>query len=111
MLSKIWRAKLLHILLGTTFLVGVLPMSNHMLPMPEMHMETPDFLRSTSQEKPSDNHNGSCCEAIGSSLLLCDFVAFQSGYANSNGGSEQFAYSSPIVQLIYIDTLAPPPKA
>jgi len=111
MTSKIWNPKLLHILLGVTFLIGLLPVSHHMLFMQTMQMNATASLSSTAQEKTSDNPIGSCCEAIGSFLLACDFMIFQSAFAGSNGRSEQIAYLVPIVQSIYIEALAPPPKA
>ncbi|SRR6266542_2155092 len=111
MISKIWNSKLLHILLGTIFLVGLLPISNHMLSMQEMHMAVEASISSTAQEKTGGNSTGPCCEAIGSLLLACDFMVFQSAWVGSNRGSEQIAYSIPIVQSIYIESLAPPPKA
>ncbi len=66
---------------------------------------------STVQEKTSDNFTGSCCEAIGSFLIACDFMVFQSACVGLHGGSEQIAYSLTILQSIYLETLAPPPKA
>ena len=111
MISTIWNAKLLHILLGVTFLVGLLPISNHMLSVQVMPMDGSASLNSTAQEKTSDTSTGSCCDAIGSFLLGCDFMVFESMWTDSNGGSEQMAYSVPIVQSIYIEFLAPPPKA
>jgi hypothetical protein len=111
MTRKIWNAKLLHFLLGFTFLIGLLPISNHMLSMQAMHMDATASLGSPVQEKTSNNSTGSCCEAIGSFLLACDFMAFQIAFVGSNGGNNQIAYSIPIVQSIYIESLAPPPKA
>ena len=111
MISRLWNTKLLHIILGVTFLVGLLPVPNHMLSMQEMHMAAEASISSMAQEKPSGNSTSSCCEAIGSLLFGCDFIVIQSMYADLNGGSEQIAYSVPIVQSIYIQTLAPPPKA
>ena len=106
-----FRTKLLHILLGVTFLLGLLPISNHMLSMQGMRMDAAASQSITAHEKAAGNFSGSCCEAIGSFLLACDFMVFQSAYADLNGGSEQIAYSVPIIQSIYIATLAPPPKA
>src|SRR6266545_2021947 len=98
MISKIWNVKLLHILLGFIFLIGLLPISNHMLSMQAMHMNAVASVSGTVHEKASDNSTGSCCEAIGSFLLACDFMVFQTMCVGSNGGSEQIAYSVPIVQ-------------
>ncbi len=111
MISKIWNTKLLHIVLGTTFLVGLLPISNHMLSMQGMHMAAETSISSTAQEKTRGNSTGSCCEAIGSLLFACDFIVFESADAGPSGGSEQIAYVVPIIQSIYIESLAPPPKA
>ena len=82
-----------------------------MLSMKEMHMITEASISSTAQEKTSGNSTGSCCEASSSLLFACDFIVFQSADAASNGGSNQIAYLAPIVQSIYIESLAPPPKA
>ena len=111
MLSKIWNEKLLHIVLGVTFLIGLLPISNHMLPMQAMYMDSETSLRSTAQARTGDNSTGSCCEAIGSFLLSCDFVVCQSVCACANRDSEQIASSVSFVQSISIESLVPPPKA
>ena len=111
MIGKTWNAKLTHILLGLTLLVGLLPISNHMESMRVISMNMAASPSITTDEKTSDNSPGSCCEAIGSFLLACDFIVFQSAFIDPTGGSEQVAYSLPIVQSIYIQTLAPPPKA
>jgi hypothetical protein len=101
MMSKIWNTKLLHIILGVTFLVGLLPISNHMPSMQGMHMAAEVSISSTAQEKTGHNSTGSCCEAIGSLLFACDFIVFQTACLSSNGGSEQIAYLVPIVQSFY----------
>ena len=111
MISKIWNAKALHILLGFIFLVGLLPISNHMLPMQAMPMDTGMSHNMPVHEKSSDNSTGSCCEAIGSLLLACDFMVFPSVWVGLDRGSEQIAYSIPVIHSIYIQTLSPPPKA
>ena len=111
MISKIWKAKLLHLVLGVTFLVGLLPISNHMLTMQVMHMDASTSLSSTAQEKTGDIPTGSCCEAIGSLLLVYDFMIFQSACADPSGDSEEILHSIPILQSLYIQSLSPPPKA
>lgn len=111
MVSKIWSVRLLHILLGITFLVGLLPISNHMLTMQAMHMVAGASSGNTTQEETGDYSAASCCEAIGSLLLACDFMVFQPVCAGPSGGSEKIAYSVLILQSIYIQILAPPPKA
>ena len=82
-----------------------------MLSMQEMHMAAEASISSTAQARTGDHSTSSCCEAIGSFLMACDFIVFQSACAGSNGGSEQIEYSVSIVRLIYIESLAPPPKA
>jgi hypothetical protein len=109
--EEMFRRKLLSLLLGSVFLIGLLPISNHMSSMQTMQMDAGVSLNSTAHEKTSDNSTGSCCDAIGSFLLACDFMVFQSAAAGSNRGSQQIAYSVPVIQSIYLETLAPPPKA
>src|SRR6266545_4332729 len=110
MTRKIWNAKLLHLILGFTFLNGLLPISNHMLSMQAMYMDSVTSISSPVQEKTSNNTTGSCCEAIGSFLLACDFMLFHPAYVSSNRGSDQIAYSVPLVRSISIKNLTPPPK-
>ena len=111
MISKIWNAKLLHVVLGVIFLVGLLPISKHMLTMQAMHMGTSTSLSSVTQEKIGNSSTDSCCEAIGSLLLVCDFMIFQSACADPSGDREEILQSIPIFQPLYIRSLGPPPKA
>jgi|SRR6266511_4984082 len=101
-----------HVALGFVLLLALLPMPNQMLSMEAMGM---DAVSSSQyyvlQGNAVDNSTGSCCEAIGSFLLACDFMVFQSACVDVDGGSDQIAYSVPIVQSIFIESLAPPPKA
>ncbi len=106
-----FRRKLLSLLLGSIFLIGLLPISNHMLSMQAMHMNAVASVSSTVQEKTTENSTGSCCEAIGSFLLACDFMVFQTAFVGSNWGSNQITYSIAVIHLVYIETLVPPPKA
>jgi hypothetical protein len=106
MTRKILTAKLLSLVLGSVFLTGLLPLSNHML-----SMDSAAYQSRMDQGNTSDTSTDTCCEAIGACLLTCDFMVFPSAYIGQKGGREQVTYSNPIIQLIYIEILAPPPKA
>jgi hypothetical protein len=110
MISKIWNTKLLHILLGAVFLSGMLPISTHTMSMRLTDMNTVATPGIKVQETTNANAMGTCCEAIGS-LLVCDFMSFPSVCINQNRGGEKIAHSNPVIKLIYIESLAPPPKA
>jgi hypothetical protein len=111
MMSKIWNVKLLQILLSAVFLFGLLPISNHMPAMQTMHMDAKISLSSATQEKRGNSSTDTCCEAIGSLLLVCDFMIFQSACADPSGDSKEILHSIPIFQSLYIQFLGPPPKA
>jgi hypothetical protein len=100
------------VVLGFVLLFVLLPISNRMSSVEAMQMgalsslEYDGFQGNASHSSPS-----SCCEAIGSFLFACDFMIFQPEYASASGGNEQIAYSVPVVQSIFIESLSPPPKA
>src|SRR6266536_3354056 len=108
MISKIWHAKLLDILLGFTFLIGLLPISNHMLSMQAMHMNAVASVSGTVQEKTSDNSTGSCCDVITPCSLGVAFLVPQTGIITSYGDSKRVISLAPKVQSIYIEALIPP---
>src|SRR6266508_4758114 len=100
------------VILGFVLLFALLPISNRISSMEAMQMGAlSSFEYDGPQGNASHSSTGSCCEAIGSFLLACDFMISQSEYTGSSGADEQIAYSVPIVQSIHIESLAPPPKA
>jgi hypothetical protein len=58
-----------------------------------------------------DNSRESCCDAIGSFLIVCDFIVFQFACVSPDGGSERVVISVPGIPSIYIKSVIPPPKA
>ena len=110
-------AKLLRITIGLALLVGLFPMSIHMMSMKTMHhMEpsvTPPTDNSTGPIPVSmvDNTSGSCCDAICPLSTVGAFLVPQFADVSLSGVSKQFSNSDPIRQLIYLTALAPPPKA
>lgn len=103
-------ARLLSITLPIALLMGLLPISNHMSSMQTMRMDATAPHINNLQENAGDHSTSSCCDAIGPFVVTCDFMASQSARIPDYGGSERVAYSAPIVESIYIKTLAPPPK-
>ena len=91
-------------------------MSTHMLSMPIMPMGAATSLMAASQtniapKNIEDNSPGTCCDAIGSFSLACDFIATQFVRVIVYGGSERVVFSTPVVQSTYIEAVSPPPKA
>jgi hypothetical protein len=100
-------ARLLFLTLTFALLMGLLPISNHMSPM-RMDATAPQI--NNLQENAGDHSTSSCCVAIGPSVLTCEFMASPSACIPEYGDCERVAYSVAIIQAIYIQTLAPPPK-
>ena len=117
MLGKRFTEKLLSIALGYALVVGLLPTSNHMLSMQTTRMDaTATFQIAASQSNlvqgnAGDNSPGSCCDAISAFSLTCDFLLTQSACVTVYGGSDRVVNSAPVIQSIYIEAVAPPPKA
>lgn len=111
MTGKIFTSKLLSAVLGSALLIGLLPMSNHMSFMQTMSIDAATASQShIVQGNVGDTSPRSCCDAIGPLSPACDFVISQSGYVAQYGGNERVEDTAPIVQSIYIETIAPPPK-
>ena len=69
------------------------------------------YQNDANQGNASDNSSGTCCDAMGTFSLACDFMVSQfTGFA-LYGGSKQVVNSDPSVQSIYIEAILPPPKA
>lgn len=105
--------RMLFIVLTIALLIGLSPLSDHMLSMPGMKM---DVMAASNQsnmahESRDEHSTSSCCDAITPCSLGLDFLASQPVNIGSYGGSKRVASSHPTVQPIYIKTLSPPPKA
>ena len=117
MLEKTFVTKLLYLVLGYALLIGLLPMSNHMLSMQTTRMDaatTSQIADSTSNMvhgSADENSTGSCCDAIAPFSIGCVFLVPQCTYIALSGGSKRVVNLIPVVQPIYIETVAPPPKA
>lgn len=97
--------------LGIALLIGLLPMSNHMLTMLAMRGNAVTISQSnTAQGMPTDNSTGSCCDIMGASSLACDVMVSQSACVALFGGSEQVVNSEPIARSTYLEAVSPPPK-
>lgn len=114
---KIFTAKLLIIVLGFAYLIGLFPTSNQMLSMQTMRMDaTTTFQIAASQSNlvqgnTGGNSTGSCCDAMGSVSPACDFLVSQSACVPVHGGSERVVNSAPVIHSIHIKSVTPPPKA
>jgi hypothetical protein len=103
-------ARLMFITLTIAVLGGLWPTPSHMPSMQGMHMDSVLLQRNNVDGNVQDHSMSSCCNAIGTLVLACDFVPSDSAHVLESGDSEQVAYSVPIFQSTYIRTLAPPPK-
>ena len=111
MYRKIVPVNLFSIVLASAFLIGSLPMSMH---MSSMHMDgqTISVIAVSETNITSGNMNSarseSCCDVI------CPFSIFlvpQTVYGILYGDNKQVVNSNPVIQLIYLESIAPPPKA
>ncbi|MDQ3005313.1 MAG: hypothetical protein M3R47_08015 [Chloroflexota bacterium] len=104
-------AKILFIVLAFALLIGLFPLSNHMLSMPGMKMDAmPASSQSNMGHESADEHSTSCCDAI-TPCSLGVFLLPQPTNIASYGGSKRVVSSAQTVQFIYIKSLSPPPKA
>ena len=113
---KAIAAKPLFITLIFATVIGLLPMSSHMLWMQAMSMDTTTTFQAVAshtdmQGGTDGNLDGLCCDTVSPFSMVCDFVVSQSGYVVEYGGSKQVLNSLPIIQSIYIKAVIPPPKA
>jgi len=117
MYRKTVVAHLLSIVLASAFLIGSLPMPNHMFSMRMDKKMVSEMAVSQTNIAPknfgdnSTGTSGTCCDAIGSFSLVCDFIATQFARVIVYGGSERVVNSASAVQSIYIKAASPPPKA
>lgn len=117
MIVRFLYSKLVHITLGFAILIGLLPMSRSMLSMQVSSVgatisSTTVFAQNnTGQEHTRHRTAGSCCdEALDPSSLVCVVIIPQSNSVALSGGSQRAAYSTPVVQAIYIEAATLPPK-
>ena len=104
--------RLSFIVLTFALVVGLLPVSNHMLSMHKMPMEAAMASQSYMvQGNTGGNSTGSCCDAIGSVSPSCDLMVSQSACVPVYGDSERVVNSAPLIQTTYLITATPPPKA
>ena len=112
MYRKVPAVKSLFILLALAVASGGLFMPSQMQFMHAMSMDTRGVSQSvTARGNVDDASTGTCCDAMGSVSPACDFIVAQPACVALYGDSEQIAHSIPIVRSIYIETVAPPPKA
>ena len=102
---------LLSMVLASAFLIGSLPMSNHMSAMRMNHQMAPERAApqiTTAQENVKSTPSDSCCDEI------CPFSIFlvpQTVYAAPPEDNRHIAKSDTINQTIYRESVVPPPKA
>lgn len=111
MIVRNWTICFLNIGLGIALLIGLLPISNHMLTMPAMRGDAMTISRNdVVQGTSADNSTGSCCDLMGASSLACDVMFSHSACVALYGGGEQVVNSEPIARSIYLEAISPPPK-
>jgi hypothetical protein len=106
--------------LVSAFLIGSLPMSNHMS-VQTMHMDdhvdeskvseaaaSPMVAGPGNEENHHHTSSESCCNAC---CPFCIFVVVQSVSAIPCGDNEKVGYSDLIIQSVYVTSITPPPKA
>src|SRR5919109_2667394 len=109
MAIRISTARLLCVVLGAILLFALLPMPNHMSTMQAMGTDMVSFSQyDLVQGNVGDNSTESCCDAIGSFLIVCDFMVFSSACVGPYGGSERVETSVAGIQSIYIEDVSPP---
>ena len=109
---RILTTRLLHIALESALLFALLSMPNHILPMQAMPLDTVTISSSTtSQGNMGEHSSGSCCDAMGTFSLACDFMVSQSACIARDGGSNRVVTLVPVIQSISLETVTPPPKA
>jgi hypothetical protein len=107
-------AKTLLIVVTFGLLIGLSPMSGHVSAMPTMQMDETMMSRHSSMAGENSTEEKSampCCDEIAQFSISCTFLVPEYTYVGTPGGSERVAYSSPLIQSIYIKILAPPPKS
>ena len=106
-------ARISFIALAFALLIGLSPLSNHMLSMPEMKMDAMAASNGSNvaHESSGEHSASTCCDAITPCALVVDLLFPQFADMALYRDSERFARSALTVQPIYIKILSPPPKA
>ena len=87
-------------------------MSNHMALMQTMNMdEMMSHQNNMTHESEKENSTGSCCDEIASFSVGCVFLVPQSTHNALYGENLRVLSLTPIVQITYLETAIPPPKA
>jgi len=115
MISETFLVNRWFVALVSAFLIGCLPMSNHMS-APTHHLEkdlVSDLSTSHSDvvtEGAEDQHASSdlCCSACCPSCIV---IIAQSVFAVPYGDNIKVVNSAPVFQTVYIKFIVPPPKA
>ncbi|MCI0553730.1 MAG: hypothetical protein L0287_22510 [Anaerolineae bacterium] len=103
-------ARMLLLILTSGLLIGVLPTSNHMtVQMDEMAASRHGKM--ADENSAGDRSTMPCCNELAQTFTGCAFLVPEYGYVAISGGSERVGYSIPLIQTIYIEILAPPPKS
>jgi hypothetical protein len=106
-------AKLLLVLLISSIVTGLSPISHPMSSMQIMYGDEMGISYQSNMDhgNASENSMGSCCDEIAPFSIGCSFLIPQYACIDLSGDSNRVFYSSPLVHLIYIETITPPPKA
>lgn len=88
-------------------------MSNHMtmqtIQMDEMTMSQQSNL--AGGNRAGEKSTVPCGDEAAHFSVSCAFLVPQFAYISLSGGNEQVGYSTPLIQTIQIEILAPPPKS
>ena len=111
-MGKFQMARFLFILWIFALLIGILPMSHLMSFMQTRHMDEMVSPKNNMTHKSAgENSNGSCCDEIASFSVGCVFLVPQFTYGAFYGENKRIVSVIPFVQIAYIKTAIPPPKA
>ena len=58
----------------------------------------------------AENSPMPCCDEVVQAAMSCAFLVPQYAYVGLSGGNERVGYSTPLIQTIFTESLAPPPK-
>lgn len=106
-------AKTLLVTLIFALLIGLSPLSDHMImqamQMDEMAMSPHGNM--AHEASGGDRSAMPCCDEIAQAFTGCVFLVPQYSSVGTSGDSDRVGHSTPLIQTIYIEILAPPPKA
>ncbi len=105
-------AKILLLTLALGFLISVSPITNHMtmqaMQMDEVAMAQHDSV--AGGKSGADDSTMPCCGEMAQTFAGCAFLVPDNGNVVLSRGSDRIGFSASIIQTIYIEILAPPPK-